>query len=346
MGKSLTTKKNKTSVLECQADGPSSLSSSGGHAAEVVGGSNTKLAGRGRGTVFYPEHPVNGLDADGGDGHSLQEAVAVWLADLARSKNGGGGVVASPSDAVDGGRPSLDRYRPSSNSGTKNGWDKKQKRGYHRVQSCLQYWQAHGYQVLWVMLSTASGGDASKLAYHHQRLRQRIEARLGYQGLQHYQVRTSEGNGVLHIFWAWRARDGCRQRSFYVKQAWLGIQWQDIHSAPIVWIVRVRRGRASINKVSRYCMSQYVSGQAGYEYMSWSWGRTFGFPLVACWRAFKGIWSKYNGNGRKKALYALWGVFLSGSAVPLWSGRYTSLEVVRLGYQEYRSDFWTSPQRG
>ena len=308
-----------------------------GTPAVAVSGYMAEGVGAGRSLTLSPISASTQTTNLGGDGHSLQEAVAVWLADLARSKNGGGG----------DGRPSLVIYRPSSNSGTKKGWDKKQKRGYHRVQSCLQYWQAHGYQVLWVMLSTASGGDASKLAYHHQRLRQRIEARLGYQGLQHYQVRTSEGNGVLHIFWAWRARDGCRQRSFYVEQAWLGRQWQYIHGASIVYIARVRRGRASINKVSRYCMSQYVSGQAGYEYMSWSWGRIFGFPLVACWRVFKS-WSKHNGNGHRRALYAFWGAFLSGSTIPLGGGRYTSLELVRLGYQEYRSALWefhNSPQR-
>ncbi len=193
------------------------------------------------------------------------------------------------------------------------------------------------------MLSTASGGDASKLAYHHQRLRQRIEARLGFTAVQHYQVRTAEGNGVLHVFWAWRANNGYRQRSFYVEQDWLSRQWQDIHGAIIVWVTRVKGGRVSRNKVSRYCMSQYVSGQAGYEYMSWSWGRTFGFPLVACWRAFKSIWLKRNGNGHRQVLYAFWGAFLSGSAIPLGGGRYTSLEVVRLGYQEYQSALWIIP---
>lgn len=260
-------------------------------------------------------------------------------------ENEGAGSKSLPGTAVGGGGgtdpSSLDRYVPSSNKATFPVWSRQQRRGYHRIQSCLQYWQQQGYQVLWVMLSTAGGGNAKLLAYHHQQLRQRIERKLGYAGIQHYQVRTSEGNGVLHVFWAWRAGDGFRQRSFYVKQAWLSSQWHNIHGAIIVWIARVKGGRVSRDKVSRYCMSQYVGGQSGYEYMSWSWGRTFGFPLVACWRAFKGIWAKHNGNGRRRALYAFWGAFLSGSAVPLWSGRYTSLEVVRLGYQEYRSDFWT-----
>ena len=54
-------------------------------------------------------------------------------------------------------------------------WTRKQKRGYHRVRSLLWFWECHQFQVLWVTLSTAEGGDAEKLTYHHKQLRQRIE---------------------------------------------------------------------------------------------------------------------------------------------------------------------------
>ena len=46
-------------------------------------------------------------------------------------------------------------------------WTRKQKRGYHRVRSLLWFWECHQFQVLWVTLSTAEGGDAEKLTYHH-----------------------------------------------------------------------------------------------------------------------------------------------------------------------------------
>ena len=69
-------------------------------------------------------------------------------------------------------------------------WTRKQKRGYHRVRSLLWFWECHQFQVLWVTLSTAEGGDAEKLTYHHKLLRQRIERQLGFQGLEYYQVRT------------------------------------------------------------------------------------------------------------------------------------------------------------
>jgi excisionase family DNA binding protein len=60
--------------------------------------------------------------------------------------------------------------------------DEKQKRGYHRVRSLLWFWECHQFQVLWVTLSTAEGGDAEKLTYHHKQLRQRIERQLGFRG--------------------------------------------------------------------------------------------------------------------------------------------------------------------
>lgn len=59
-------------------------------------------------------------------------------------------------------------------------WSRKQKRGYQRVRSLLWFWEAHHFQVLWVTLSTAEGGQADKLTYHHKQLRQRIERQLGY----------------------------------------------------------------------------------------------------------------------------------------------------------------------
>lgn len=252
-------------------------------------------------------------------------------------------------DVDDGGgraSPSLDTYVSRSNGAldpvngalepVKGEWSRQQKRGYHRIQSVLQYWQANGFQVLWVMLSTAVGGDKSKLAYHHQILRQRIERKLGYAGLQHFQVRTSEGNGVLHVFWAWRAQDGFRSKAMWVGQAWLSGQWLAIHGAPVVWVCRVKRG--SVKRVSRYAISHYVGGQAGYEYMSWSWGRTFGFPLVSCWNAYKRLWERVNG-GRKRlgARHKWWSRFLGGAYLAPYS---INMEVVRDGYREWGKELW------
>lgn len=170
------------------------------------------------------------------------------------------------------------------------GWSRKQKRGYQRIRSLLWFWECHGFQVLWIMLSTAAGGDASKLSYRHKLIRQRIERLLGYVGIEHYQVRTEEGHGVLHIFWAWRPRPGERARRFWIDQRWLSTQWEQIHGAPIVWVKAYRPGRHSRNRLSRYVISQYVQDQSGYVNMCWSWKRSLGFPLGAVWNTLKKMW--------------------------------------------------------
>lgn len=236
--------------------------------------------------------------------------------------------------------PSLDRYPSSSaverastrGSSFDSVWNRQQKRGYNRVLTCMQYWQSNGYQVLWLMLSSAVDSDASKLAEHHQSLLKRVD-RSGFPGVQHFQVRTSEGNGVLHVLWAWRAADGMLQKSFYIGQRWLSDTWRDLHGAPVVWICRVGSRHRDTLKVARYCIAQYVGEQAGYEYMSYSWRRTFGFPLVSCWRKFKELTRSYN------RLIKEWASFLAGDLVWCEYGGFT-MGSIRLGYNTYGADFW------
>lgn len=182
--------------------------------------------------------------------------------------------------------------RASSNN--EGSWSRKQKRGYHRVRSLLWFWESHEFQVLWVTLSTSPGGDANQLTYRHKRLRQRIESQLGYRGLEYYQVRTNEGHGVLHVFWAWRVPPGERFRRFWISQEWLSAQWEQIHGAPIVWIKAYKPGRRSRNRLSRYVISQYVQDQCGYVNMCWSWKRSLGFPLGAVWGVLRKLWSNAN----------------------------------------------------
>ena len=208
-------------------------------------------------------------------------------------------------------------------------WSRKQRRAYHRIRSILQFWLAHGYQVLWVTLTSSPNSDARALAYHHQILRQRIEREFGYHGLEHFQVRTGEGYGVLHCFWSWKERrPGFRQRSFYIPQDWLSRAWQQIHNAQVVWICRLRRSKKSIKAVAAYAVSQYCAGQSKFERMSWSWKRTFGFPLVRLWE-----WFKFRYRNFPLGLCVLqWNAFLAGEVIMFCDGRYTSLEVAKEWY--------------
>jgi len=131
------------------------------------------------------------------------------------------------------------------------------------------------------MLSTARGGDSGRLSDHHKRLRQSVERHLGFSGLEFVQVSTSEGNGVLHIVWAWRG-----SRSFYVPQAWLSSEWNRIHGAPVVWIAPIGGSRRDAHFTSRYMVTQYCVEQNGFKRLSWSWSR-LPFALVSSWETLK-----------------------------------------------------------
>jgi len=221
----------------------------------------------------------------------------------------------------------------ASGSVSVGGWGRQQKRGYQRCLSCMELWSSQGYQMLWVMLSTDVSGDRALLAEHHNRLRKMVERR-GFPQIHHFQIRTSEGNGVLHIIWAWKAGAGFREKSFYVGQKWLSRSWLAIHGAPVVWISRIGTRRRDMFKVARYCISQYCGEQAGYEYMSYSWRRSFGFPVVSCWRKFKELALSFD------ELVHEWSRFLAGEIVWCGYGGFT-MGSIRLGYQSYGRDFWT-----
>jgi len=192
--------------------------------------------------------------------------------------------------------------------------------------------------VLWVCLTTAPGGDARRLAYNHQRLRQRIESVLGFKGLEFIVVKTREGHGVLHALWGWRPPPGWRGKDFYVPQKWLSEEWRRIHNAYVVWISRVRKGRRSLRRVGAYAVAQYVAEQRGFERLSWSWRRSLGFPLAGAWEALRKWWLGYVG---KLGVVRLWERFLSGLAVPFMPGGLPwDMAGVRLLYRRWRGAVW------
>ena len=71
---------------------------------------------------------------------------------------------------------------------------------------------------------------ADKLTYHHKQLRQQDRTTaLGFPRLGVLPgVRTEEGHGVLHIFWAWRVPDEVNAPAgVWISQEWLSApQWQ------------------------------------------------------------------------------------------------------------------------
>ena len=207
-------------------------------------------------------------------------------------------------------------------------WTRQQKRAFHRSMSCLALWAGVKAQVRWVMLSSVNlktgEKDLASLSPHFQRLRQMIERRFGYVGIEYLKVNTAEGGGVIHCYLAYRGR-----KSFYIPQRWLSKAWRQIHGASYVWIKKVGLRRDSRKRLSSYIVSQYLAGQDAFIRMSYSSKRTFGFPLVAVWNEFK------NWAGAKGAV-RLWHVLMGGGVVAGRAGTLWSLETIKDGWLAYR----------
>lgn len=183
-------------------------------------------------------------------------------------------------------------------------WSRKQRKHYHTVNTVLTVWEHQRKSVVWVMLSTATGGDARKLRVRERELRRRAAKKAGVGRIDHCVVDTTEGNGVLHVLWA---ADG----SLYVEQAWLSDEWEKIHGASYVWIKRYRKGTRG--RLARYMVSQYMAGQKGAGVrISWSWKKTIGIPIGTAWRVFK-----RRCEGSKRDLIRAWETFLRGGTVGL-----------------------------
>ena len=91
---------------------------------------------------------------------------------------------------------------------------KKQRRVFQRLVSWCFEAKSRDCQLSRVDLTTAVGGPAHLLRRHLQELRRRVERDLGYKGIETFVVETSEGNGVLHMVWAWA---GSRESSSSIK---------------------------------------------------------------------------------------------------------------------------------
>lgn len=178
-------------------------------------------------------------------------------------------------DVAAGGSGSLVIYSQSSASTV---WSKKQKRVFQRITSWCYEAKSRGCQLSRVDLTTASGGPTPILRKHLQELRRRVERDLEYRGIEMFVVETREGNGVLHMIWAWQG-----DREFIVDQKWLSEQWEKIHGAFIVFIRRMNLEKDSIRRVGRYFALQYLADQRGaLVRMSWSWKRSK-FALGKAW---------------------------------------------------------------
>jgi hypothetical protein len=96
--------------------------------------------------------------------------------------------------------------------------------------------------------------------------------------MQYLMVRTSEGNGVLHV---------CFVAPEFLPKRWISASWLEITRgvSRIIRIFEVRHldRKSDCKKMARY-MTQYVAGQDLFERFSYSWSWIFK-GAVRAWRS-------------------------------------------------------------
>ena len=159
---------------------------------------------------------------------------------------------------------------PCGASGARSSWSKKQWMTRRAVVDRLRYWQASGYQCLWVTLTSAPGSPLDRLRKDFQILRKRIGREFGFESFEYVCVDTIEGHGVLHMIWAWADPDTRKKASFYLAFEWLQAQWKDIHGAFHVNVKRIGNSDTDARRLSRYIVAQYCGDQDGLVRLSQS----------------------------------------------------------------------------
>lgn len=177
--------------------------------------------------------------------------------DTQTAPRSGASAVAAPLLDIEG------RNVPGDNPPVRPRWTKKQWTTRRTVIDLLRYWQANGYQCVWVTLTSSPQSSRQRLRRDFQVLRKRIGRELGFSGFEYVCVDTLEGHGVLHMIWAWRDPNPRKRASFYIAFKWLQDGWNDIHGAFHVNIKRIGTADRDARRLSRYIVAQYCGAQDG-----------------------------------------------------------------------------------
>lgn len=139
-------------------------------------------------------------------------------------------------------------------------WSRHQIRAYNAILPALSVAMMRNWTVAWVTLTTAEGGDASKLWRNHAKLQKWLQARSPYP-VHWIGIRTSEGHGVLHVFWIFEGTVLLRAVC-----AWEAVktEWERLHGAWSVILKHVGGQGQDALRLSRYAVGQYAAGQNGF----------------------------------------------------------------------------------
>ncbi|MBA7708539.1 hypothetical protein ES703_117441 [subsurface metagenome] len=165
--------------------------------------------------------------------------------------------------------------RPADSGRRTSSWSPKARRWFQRMLSGVTHHEANRRRIRVITLTTSPRARAlgADLNADFQVLRKRIMRRWPGAGFNYWKLRTSEGNGVLHVLYV----------GPWIPQSWLSQNWDEVHNSPVVWIQEFKRRR---KRLVSYLLSHYLPahGDRGlYTRMSWSWGWVF--------RGFASAWA-------------------------------------------------------
>jgi len=177
-------------------------------------------------------------------------------------------------------RPVLDPFRRPASAASpstpgRGPWGPKARRWFQRILSGVTHHTANRRRLRIMTLTTSPEARARGLDLNDsfQILRKRLLRRYPVTGFEYWKLRTSEGNGVLHIVYS----------GPFISIAWLKQVWSEIHGGSYIVYLQLLRGKSK--RVVNYLMGHYMTSHDNhriYSRMSWSWGWVF--------RGFAGAW--------------------------------------------------------
>lgn len=150
-------------------------------------------------------------------------------------------------------------------------YTKAQWRALNKLQICMDFWLSKKLKVYWVTL-TSSPDSPADMNKSYQHLMTYIERKYGHRP-EFLRIRTDEGFGVLHCFWAMTGEGmpNC--------QAWLSRTWGLLHNASNVWIRTIGGRGNDAARVARYAVSQYAVQGQGTHFLKATWSRFTHLPV-------------------------------------------------------------------
>ena len=142
----------------------------------------------------------------------------------------------------------------------------KQRRCYRNcLQGLIRAMNFH-QRCSFLTLTSGRGFDVRRLCQCFQTLRKRVYHHWGFL-MQYLSVRTSEGNGVLHVVFVGE----------YINSVWLSKTWSEItHGiSKIIKIKEIRLDKKTHCKSMARYMTQYMAGQQKFQRFSRSWNWIF-----------------------------------------------------------------------